>query len=60
MKYFYSIGAAITLAFSINASAYVVDGTEVTVPKEIMQQCATMNNFWVCVENQKRIIEARN
>lgn len=55
MKYLYSIGAAIALAFSINASAYVLKGEQVVVPKEIMQYCAGANNFWVCVQNQEML-----
>ncbi|MEZ8143492.1 MULTISPECIES: hypothetical protein [Enterovibrio] len=55
MKFIYTTLAALLFSVSMGASAYVLEGKQVVVPKDIMQYCAGANNFWVCVQSQEML-----
>jgi len=55
MKKLVTLCTAILLSASFGASAYTLSGTPAEIPEDAFKRCATSKNFWVCLDNYKRI-----
>ena len=54
MKKLVTFFAILLLAASFGASAFTLSGTPAKFDEKAFKQCATSQNFWVCIENYKR------